>query len=215
MNPCIVLPTKNEEESIAYMIREIKKLNIPLLVIDEQSTDKTVEIANSEGVEVFQRNGSGKGAGVVSAVELVDKKGYDVIVLIDCDTSYSPKHIPELLKHFPTYDLVIGRRRMAQVKFLHRLPNIAHTQAINMLFGSRLHDINSGLRAFNVKKMHGLLNASGFDIEAQITIKAIKHNFTIKEIPIDYTKRLGNSKVRIRDGYIILKRIFLERFTKN
>ena len=214
MKSCVVLPTKNEEESIAYMIDEIKKLSLPVIVVDEHSTDKTGEIAKSKGVEVFQREGSGKGAGIITAVKIADKKGYDIIVLIDCDSTYPPKYIPELLSHMNECDMAIGSRKMTDVKFLHRLPNIIHTQAINLLYNSRLHDINSGLRAFKVKKMLGLLNATGFDIEAQITAKALKHKFKIREIPIEYNKRLGSSKIRIKDGFVILSRIIKERFIR-
>src|SRR3989339_153104 len=96
LKTCVILPTKNEEESISYMIDEIKKLNLPIIVIDEHSTDKTIEIAKSKNVEVFQREGSGKGAGVISAVNIAHKKGYDIMVLIDCDATYPPKYIPQL-----------------------------------------------------------------------------------------------------------------------
>jgi len=59
-----------------------------------------------------------------------------------------------------------------------------------------------------------LLNANGFDIEAQITIKAIKNKFKIKEIPIKYKERLGQSKIRIKDGFLILSRIIKERLSR-
>src|SRR3989344_5780733 len=212
LKTCVILPTKNEEESIAYMIEEIKKLNLPILVIDEHSKDRTEEIARGKGIEVFQRTGSGKGRGVISALEIAHQQGYDLVVLIDCDGTYHPRYIPQLLSFFPQHDMVIGKRSMGDVKFLHRLPNILHTQAINFLFGGKLHDINSGLRAFKVEKMLGVLTAAGFDIEAQMTIQALKQNLAITEIGIDYTKRLGSSKIRLKDGYLILKRIIMERF---
>ena len=214
MKACVILPTKNEEESISYMIDEIKKFNLPLIIVDEHSTDKSIEIAKSKNIEVYQREGTGKGAGVISAVNIAYKKEYDIMILIDCDATYPPKYIPQLLELMDENDMVIGMRQMNSIKFLHRLPNLIHTQAINLLFNSKLHDINSGLRAIRVKKFYALLNAQGFDIEAQITIKAIKHRLKIREIPIEYDKRLGSSKIRIKDGFVILARIFKERFVR-
>lgn len=196
------------------MIDEIKKLSLPIIVIDENSTDKTIEIARSKGVEVYQRDGSGKGAGVISAIKIAEKQGYMVIVLIDCDATYSPTYIPELLKYFPENDMVIGSRNIKSVRLLHRMPNMIHTQLINILFNANLHDINSGLRAIKISKIKTLLNAHGFDIEAQITIKALKHKFRIKEIAIEYNKRLGSSKIRIKDGFVILGRIIKERIIR-
>lgn len=212
MKACVILPTKNEEESIGYMIDEISKLNLPIIVVDEHSRDKTIEIAKSRNAEVYQRQGSGKGAGVISAVNIAEKNGYDVMVLIDCDATYPPKYIPEILSHMKENDMVIGVRQMSHVRFLHRLPNIIHTKLINLLFNARLNDINSGLRGIKLKKFHGLLNAEGFDIEAEMTIEALKHKLKIKEVPITYNKRLGSSKIRIKDGFVILLRILKERF---
>ena len=77
------------------------------------------------------------------------------------------------------------------------------------MYGGKLRDINSGLRAFKVDKFD--LDADGFDIEAQITVRALKKRLNIKEIPISYKQRRGDSKIRIKDGFLILWRILKER----
>jgi hypothetical protein len=109
--------------------------------------------------------------------------------------------------------MVVGARKLNHVRLLHRLPNMVHTESINLLYGSNLRDINSGLRAFNIDKMPNL-NAKGFDVEAQITTKAIKKKLKIKEVPIVYEKREGDSKIRIKDGFLILSRILKERIKR-
>tara|TARA_Y100000310_G_C20490454_1_gene718908 strand:+ start:179 stop:820 length:642 start_codon:yes stop_codon:yes gene_type:complete len=210
MKAVVVLPTKNEEKSIEFMVNKIRNLGLDIFVSDEQSTDKTLEIAKKLKVPVHQRDGSGKGFGVKKAIEVAKEKGYDILVLIDCDKTYPTVYIPELLKYIPKYDMVVGARRMNHIKFLHRLPNMVHTESINLLYGSNLKDINSGLRAFKIDKLNKL-NAKGFDIEAQITTKAIKNKLKIKEIPIVYEKREGDSKIRVKDGFLILSRILKER----
>lgn len=211
MRIVVCLPTRNEIDSIKIMIDEIKKLGYDLFISDENSTDGTIDIAKKNKVPVYQRDGSGKGCGVKKAIEIALKKGYDILVLIDCDCSYPPTYITEILKYIPEYDLVIGKRLMKDIRFLHRLPNIIHSLAINLLYGSKLKDINSGLRAFKVNKINDV-DAKGFDIEAQITIKALKKKLKIKEVPIKYRRRVGKSKIRIKDGFIILWRIIIEKF---
>ena len=213
MRVIVVLPTKNEEKSLEYMVKRIRKLKLPLFVVDEHSADKTLNIAKKLKVPVYQRDGSGKGCGVRKAIEIASKKGYDIIVLIDCDATYPPEYIPVMLKYFPKYDMVIGSRKMEDIRFLHRLPNIIHTEAMNLLYRANLKDINSGLRAFKIDKLKDL-DAESFDIEAQITAKALKRKLNIKEMPIEYKKRIGKSKIRIKDGFVILSRIIKERFRR-
>lgn len=204
------LPTRNEVENIQYMIDRIKAFNYNLFICDEESSDGTIEIAKRNNIPVYQRDGSGKGYGIVKALEVAKEKGYDVLVMIDCDRTYPPEYIPKLLEFFSEYDMVVGKRSMSHIRFLHRLPNLAHTYLINLLYGAKLHDINSGLRAFKVDKLD--LDAKGFDIEAQITIRAIKKGLKIKEIPIEYNQRKKGSKIRVMDGFLIFLRIIREKF---
>jgi glycosyltransferase involved in cell wall biosynthesis len=204
----VCLPTYNEAENVEFMIREIKKFKLPLFVSDQQSSDGTQEIAKKNGVKVYQRECNGKGCGVQTAIKVAKQKGYDFLMLIDCDKTYPVEMIPELISYTPKYDLVIGVRSFADVRWLHRLPNRFFTLLINILYNGRYSDINSGMRAINIRKI-GPIDAKGFDIEAQICIRALKRKLRIKEIPISYKQR-RSSKIRIKDGLIILWRILLE-----
>lgn len=212
MKPVVCLPTRNEIKSIKAMIDQIKATKTDLFICDENSTDGTIEAAKKNRVDVYKRDGSGKGFGVRKAVEIAKKQGYDALVLIDCDCTYPADKIPEMIKLLKDYDMVIGVRSMDNIPKLHRLPNKFHTWAINLLFFKNLHDINSGLRAFKLDKIKDF-KSKGFDIEAEMTIRAIKDKLKIKEIPIQYKERVGRSKIRIKDGFIILWRIIKERFT--
>lgn len=208
----VCLPTRNEEKSIATMIAKIKSLGLPIFITDANSTDKTVQIAALHGIKNYKRDGIGKGWGIRKAIQVADKQGFDVIVFLDCDCTYPPEDIPKLISRFPKYDMVIGTRGMENIPGSHRLPNIFHTMAINLLFLGKYQDINSGMRAFKVKKMKGLC-AEGFDIEAEMSCKALKRGLKIKEIPIHYRKRVGESKIKVSDGIKIFWRIIKERFT--
>jgi glycosyltransferase involved in cell wall biosynthesis len=214
MNPVVCLPTRNEISSIQLMIDEVKALGLPLFISDQASTDGTQEAAARSGVQVFQREGQGKGCGVQTALKVADRLGHDVLVLIDCDHSYPTQHIPELLRKMEETgaEMVVGCRPFANVVFSHRLVNHLHTGAINLLYGADYHDINSGLRALKVEKFRGLLTAPGFDIEAQISCVAAKRGMKVAEVPCGYERRLGESKIRAWDTWVILKRILRERF---
>ena len=208
----VCLPTKNEEESVQVMIDKVKKLNLDLIICDTNSADRTAEIASRNSVPVYQAEAIGKGSVVSKAVEVANQLKYDFLVLIDCDCSYPSERIPDLLKFTPEFDMVVGTRSMKDICFSHRLVNLFHTGATNLLFGARLKDQNSGLRVLNVNKFADLLDVRGFDIEAQITAKALKNHFKIKEIPVEYHKRKGKSKIRAFDTFVILGTTLRERF---
>jgi len=208
----VCLPTKNERNSVQYMIDSIRSLGYNLFISDANSTDGTIEIAKKNKIPIYQRDGPGKGFGIRKALQIAKEKGCDILVLIDCDKTYPTEYIPIMLKYMPKYDMVVGARNLKEIKPFHRLPNKIHTLAINLLFGANLKDINSGLRAFKVNKFKRFYS-KGFDIEAEITVKALKNRLKIKEIPIRYKKRVGHSKIKIKDGFLILSRIIKERFT--
>ncbi len=218
MKAVVCLPTRNEKDSIQLMIDNIKKLKLPVFISDENSTDGTIAIAVENNVPVYQRDGKGKGYGMRKAFEVARQLGYDVLVTIDCDCTYPSERIPDLLKAIEEgAGMVIGVRNMKNIRRLHRIPNKLHTLAINLLFfrffgkDNWFHDINSGMRAFRLDRIKPL-RSKGFDVEAEITIRAIKEGLKIKELPIEYEKRVGESKIRIKDGFAILMRIFKERF---
>ena len=212
VRPVVCLPTRNEEPSVARMVHAIRALGYDVFICDERSTDETCAIAASLGVSVHQRAGSGKGWGVRKALEIAVREGYDVLVLIDCDCSYSPEEIPRLLSAMNRHGCVIGSRPMHMIPWPNRFVNYLHTGAVNLLFGVKLHDINSGLRVLRVKSYVDVLTATGFDIEAQMTIVALTRRLGITEVPIGYHKRVGHSKVRVWDVARILWRIIRERF---
>lgn len=213
MNPVVCLPTRNEIESIQIMIDEVKALGLPLFISDQASDDGTQDVAAKNGVRVFQREGQGKGCGVQTAVKAAAELGHDVLVLIDCDHSYPTKHIPELLAKMreTDADMVVGCRDFADIVFSHRLVNRFHTGAINLLYGASYHDINSGLRAMKVDRFRGKLKSAGFDIEAEISCLAAREKMKTSEIPCGYVRRLGESKIRAWDTWVILKRILKSR----
>ncbi len=215
MRAVVCLPTRNERDSIEAMVKSIRKIKLDVFVSDEHSTDGTLAIAKKLKVPVYQRACSGKGCGVQTAIAVAAKKKYDLLIFIDCDCTYPVDAIPRMINVLEqgNYDMVVGARNFKNVPFVNRIGNFAHIWGINLLYLTHLKDINSGLRVMRVSKFKGLIDAKAFDVEAQITVRALKNGMKIKEMPIAYNKRMGESKLRLSDGVSILWRIIIERFT--
>ena len=194
------------------MIERIRTVTPDLIVVDESSNDGTAEIAARMGVRVYQREGRGKGFGVQKALAAAEELGYDVLVLIDCDLTYPPERIPDLIRHMDGLDMVVGSRDFTNIPVFRRLVNYLHTGLINVLYRARLRDINSGLRALRVAAFRGMIDAADFDVEAQITVRALKRGLRIREIPVSYLRRHGYSKIRAWHTWTICRTIVRERF---
>lgn len=218
MKAVVCLPTMNEAESVGEVLSEIQSLGLDVFLSDANSTDGTLDIAREMGVPVYQRgeNGycSGYGCGIRSGLEVADRMGYDVFIMMDCDTTYPVQEIPALLSHIPEYDLVVGARYMKDISFLHRLVNMFHTGFCSLLYGRRLKDVNSGMRVIKIPLFNGCLTARRMGLVAQMTCFSLKNNYRVIEVPIPYGVRKGTSKVRAWDTFVVLWYIFKERFRK-
>ncbi|MCK5474687.1 MAG: glycosyltransferase [Candidatus Aenigmarchaeota archaeon] len=197
----IVLPTKNEEESIGKTIDEIRSVTeAKMLVVDGHSKDKTVDIAKKKGVLVIYDHGLGKG----EALRCVFDYAKDGVVFLDVDGTYPIKLLPEFIDALKTHDVVVGER----TKFLHKsLPRVflvsdAVSRGIfRILFGKRIDNL-SGMRGLTknaIKKMK--LKSNGFTIENEMAVKTAVNNMSLKKIPITYDMRNGSSKFNsLTDG---------------
>jgi|SRR3989344_1222809 len=210
------IAAKNEEENVAYIINNLRKVGINnIYIVDEKSKDKTEKIAMGMGVPVYQRKGKGFGAGVKEVLRIAKEKGYKYVGRIDCDGTYPAEDLKKMTKYMKDYDLVMGYRNYKNVTPSHRLPNRFFTLLTNILFLGNIKDLNCGIKIFNVDKFHNLVDTDGWDLEAQVSIKALKKRYKIKQVPINYKLRYGgHSKIKIKDGFIILFRIIKERFIR-
>ncbi len=201
---CILIPTLNEEETIGEVINAFKQQGFDnILVVDGNSRDSTREIAKRAGAKVILQHGKGKGNAVRQAFETIDS---DIIVMIDGDGTYLPEEVERLIEPIERgeADHVIGNRFAYGGAFviLHRLGNWVLNKIFSVGYRIKLQDILSGYRAFTreaVEKMR--LEKEGFEIEAEMTVESVKRGVRLKEVPINYRKRRGRSKLNfVRDG---------------
>lgn len=212
----ILIPCYNEEPTIGEVVRAFRAElpNASIYVFDNNSNDRTAACAIEAGAIVRSEARRGKGFVVQSMFREIDA---DVYVMVDGDATYPAPEVHELMAPVlaGSADMVVGSRLHAGLKSefrqLNRWGNRLVLAVLNFIFRVKLTDILSGYRAFNRKFVKGLpLFGGGFEIEVELTIKAVERGFRIVEIPTVLVARPegSHSKIRfLRDGFLILNTI--------
>jgi glycosyltransferase involved in cell wall biosynthesis len=214
----IVLPCFNEQDHVLLEVERISKVmdasgySYELLVIDDASTDDTLEVLRSAAPNYssmrlmpFHRNG---GSGTARRIGTHEARG-EIVVWTDADMTYPNERIPELvqfLEENPTFDQVVGAR--TSEKGRHKLLRVPAKWFIRKvaerLTNTKIPDLNSGLRAFRREvalPYLGLL-PPGFSCVTTITMAFLHNQHDIHYLPIDYAKRSGTSKFHFaKDAY--------------
>lgn len=209
-NVVVLIPTLNEEEAIGYVIDELLQCGVgkeQILVVDGGSTDKTRDIVMSKGVKVIIQEGKGKADAIATAVKYIDKP---YVLVMDGDYTYPAKYVKELLKKAieGNYDEVIGaREKKIGMSVTYRFGNWILTKAFNLMFGTKLKDVLSGMYVVKTKVLKEIeWGVKGFSIEAEIAAHAASIG-KISEYPISYRKRLGEKKLKVIHGFQIARDI--------
>ena len=205
----IVIPTLNEEEAIGLVIEQVLLEGYSkIIIVDGNSSDNTVKIAKSYGVKVIQQHGRGKTGAIQTAIEQI-KTPY--MVVIDGDLTYDPADIEKLLPHIKYYNEVIGARNIGRqnIPWFNRLGNYIINTTFNLLFGTKLRDLCSGMYALRTDFSKDLrLNTRGFDVEVEIAAQAAS-SYSITDVQISYGKRVGERKLHpVRDGLKIFMTVW-------
>jgi glycosyltransferase involved in cell wall biosynthesis len=221
----LVIAALNEAPGIGLTIAEMRDTlgEIPILVVDGKSSDRTVEIAKNLDAKVIYQDGIGKGDALTKAFENADPN-VDYIILTDADYTYPAEYVPEMIKMLeenPLIGMVCGNRLNGDVdkKALHNVFHIGNKMlawAHKTLNGVSLQDPLTGLRVIRTGILQDwVMKSKGFDIEVELNHLVEQRGFMIKEIPISYRARLGEKKLKVKDGITILKRILLEMSLEN
>lgn len=204
VNNYALIPAYNEESNIKEVVEKVKKGGMLPIVIDDNSKDKTVDIAKKAGAIVLkQERNRGKGEAIKTGINHALKKLPKVknFVLIDADMQYDPEEAPKLLDVLDNTDadIVIGYRDWSAVPFRHRLGNFIWRTTFNLLFGTRLKDTNCGFMAIKKESAKKILDAlhGGYIIENSILSHAVKKNLSIGQVPVSVTYK---TKSEVRRG---------------
>jgi len=222
----VVIPTLNEQESIASVISELKNMGYTdILIIDGNSKDMTVAIAKKLGVNVMFQNGHGKGNALRQVFSNRSITG-EVLVMMDADGSMSPAELRSFVGALKSgADVAKGSRFMnggysEDMTLARRIGNLLFVKVTNLLLNSRYTDLCYGFAAFRgsaIEKLYPDLKSSDFEIEAEIFIKSKRLGFRVVEVPsIELRRKSGKSNLKaVRDGFLILRTIFRECLLSN
>ncbi|MGI6023682.1 MAG: S-layer glycoprotein N-glycosyltransferase AglJ, partial [Methanoculleus sp.] len=192
---CIFIPTLNEAPTIGDLIREFREQGFEhILVMDGNSSDGTPDIARAAGATVRTQTGKGKGNAIIEAVEIIDEP---YALMLDGDGTYSPEDADKMLDPLALgFDHVIGNRlENPDAEAFTRL-NLLGNQILNLLFkiahGRDLRDILSGYRAFTLHSIRQMtLKETGFEIETEMAVEAVRNGQRITVVPVQYLSRPG------------------------
>jgi glycosyltransferase involved in cell wall biosynthesis len=214
----VFIPCLNEALTIGQVIDDFRR-ELPqaqLWVIDNNSTDTTAKVALEHGARVLTETRRGKGFAVRTAFRSIDADAY---VMCDGDDTYPAEAVHALLEPINAgrADMTVGSRTMegtnSQFHFLNRFGNRMYASLVRFLLRVRLTDILSGLRVMTRELVRTVpIAASGFEIEAELTVKTIERSMRIVELPIDLRERPKGSASKIkvfRDGLRIAWTIVL------
>jgi len=218
----VLIPCYNEELLVGEVIDNIpldlfKKIGIKveIIVIDNNSTDKTVEVAKSKGARVIFERKRGKGNALKTGFKNISKDT-DYVVMLDGDSTYKSKEMLRMIE--PLYsgfcDVVIGSRLSGKMKsgsmtYLNRIGNWFFTFLVRYFYHGNVTDVCTGYFAWKREVVENLvkhLDSEGFSIEMEMVTKMVKLKYQIFSVPISYRHRNGTkSRLRpIRDGLGIL-----------
>ncbi|MBU0598163.1 polyprenol monophosphomannose synthase [Patescibacteria group bacterium] len=214
MYPVVILPTYNEEENIAGIVREIFLVGIDdlrIIIVDDNSPDGTGKIADNLAAKYSQlqvihrekKEGLGRAYKAGFKQALTDKEA-GFIFEMDADFSHQPKYLKDFLKAIKSADIVLGSRYMPgggvenwnlTRRFISWLANFT----IRILLGVPIRDLTGGYKCFNRRVLENMdftgAESRGYNFQIEITYKAYKKGYKITEIPIIFVeRRAGLSK---------------------
>jgi glycosyltransferase involved in cell wall biosynthesis len=230
MKLSIIIPAYNEartiEEIVARVLAVAYPLDYELIIVDDHSKDGTdtilaqIRAQDKSGRVTVLRNpvNQGKGYSIQKGLEVAQG---DIAVVQDADFEYDPSEIPKLVEPIlkGEKDVVYGSRflsarRPSGMAFPNYIANVFLTAFTNVLFGSRLTDMETCYKVVRMSVLRTLeLNSSRFDFEPEITTKLLKKKVAILELPISYHGRTSSEgkKIKARDFFIALRVLLKNR----
>jgi glycosyltransferase involved in cell wall biosynthesis len=211
----LVIPVRNEARNIAWVLEQIADDVDEIILVDGDSTDATLITAYSyrPDIRVVAQEGVGKGSALRTG--FLAATG-DIIVMMDADGSMAPQEIRHYV-HFLTngYDFVKGSRFVGgggslDITPFRRLGNRFLLAVFDHLYDAHLTDLCYGFCAFHRRYLEHLdLSATGFEIEAEMTVRAMQAGLRIAEVPsLEMPRRSGKSNLRaVRDGTRVLRTV--------
>ncbi|MEA3376972.1 MAG: glycosyltransferase family 2 protein [Chloroflexota bacterium] len=182
-----LIPAWNEGSRLGPVV-EATRHYLPVLVVDDGSTDDTATVAERAGATVVSHVcNQGKGVALMTGFDWALQRDYDGVLTLDADGQHDPDDIPLLLGAYQTeqWDLIIGRRRFDQMPFPRGYTNPFGSWLLSLALGEPIPDNQSGFRLHDRRLLEILeLTATGFELEVELIVQAICRGMRIGWVEI-------------------------------
>lgn len=189
-NPKILalIPAHNESKRIGSVIDAVRQ-HLPVLVIDDGSTDDTSDVARAHGaIVVRQESNQGKGAALLKGFHYFLTTDYDAVITLDADGQHDPAEIPIFVSNFEQglSDLVIGQRNFRQMPFPRNFSNTIGTWMFSNAMRQYIPDNQSGYRLHSRRLVEAAITSQehGFEFEVEIIFICVLKGFKLAWVPI-------------------------------
>jgi len=218
------LPVYNEVRYVDGVLDEVSEYSPEILVVDDGSTDGTVEVlcARKDIQVVRHAHNRGYGAGLNTAFQFAIRNGYDYLVTIDCDGQHEPQRIPQFVAACQSADIVSGSRYLRHFDGDHEPPadrqriNRLITDELNRRLGLHLTDAFCGFKAYRVSALRHLhVTEIGYAMPIELWVQAVAARLRIIELPVpliyldesrSFGGELDNAATRLEHYYEVLER---------
>jgi glycosyltransferase involved in cell wall biosynthesis len=183
-----LIPAYNEATRVADVVTGAMA-HLPVLVVDDGSTDATAEMAEEAGASVLsQVRNQGKGAALRAGFRWALDRGYEAVLTLDADGQHDPNEIPEFLRAYAEHraDLIIGARDFDQIPWVRRLANTLGRWTFSWALGQPVLDNQSGYRLISRRLLEATLSSreSGFEFEVEMIVTCVELGYALEWVSI-------------------------------
>jgi glycosyltransferase involved in cell wall biosynthesis len=207
----LVVPVYNEIGAIENSVKHFKEIkrsckdfNFEIIIVNDGSTDGTESVlkglAKDKDIRILHHlKNRGYGAALKTGIKAAK---YDYIAITDADATYPDERIPEFFREIieEDLDMLVGARigDSVNIPLIRRPPKWVINQLANYMVGTKIPDLNSGMRIMKKEIIERFFNIlpEGFSFTSTITIAMLSNGYQVKYVPIDYHQRKGKSKIR-------------------
>lgn len=200
----VVIPAYNEERAIGKTVKDFSKPYVDeIIVVDNNSTDRTAKLAKKAGAKVILEKKQGYGFAIQRGLR---EASGDVIIITEADQTFRGNDMKKLLVFIEDADMVVGTRtcmelvsKDANMGLYLRFGNIFIAKALELFYGDvRLTDVGCTFRAIkreSLKKIVNKFRVGGSHFSPEMVLEALKSGLKVVEVPVNYGKRVGKGKI--------------------
>lgn len=217
----LVIPLHNEEKQINQVLNDLSKLTLPIVVVDDGSTDSSVQKLKKSTISrlliLTHKVNLGKGAAMKTGADYAFENGADAVIFMDADGQHNPKNIENFVEklNLEKYDVIFGSRNLSfGVPLVRYLGNKVASVVVRILFGIYVSDPICGFRAITKNAYIKIKwESTGYGVETEILARVGKNKLKFTEIPVDTIYHDKDKGVTMIDAFGVLGDVLKWRLT--